>query len=123
MLRDMLYVAGGSALGGVLRLLTGRLVRTWMQSTFPWPTFLVNVLGCFVIGWIYAWAARQPHFRPELLLLLTTGFCGGFTTFSAFAQENILLMRSGAHFTAVLYIIFSVLAGLLATWAGMQAGR
>ena len=123
MLRDILFVAGGSALGGVLRLLTGRLVRTWVQTAFPWPTFLVNVLGCFAIGWIHAWAARQPPFRPEVLLLLTTGICGGFTTFSAFAQENILLMRSGAYSTAVLYVTFSVLAGLLAAWAGMQTGR
>lgn len=123
MLRDILFVAGGSALGGVLRLLTGRLVRTWVQTVFPWPTFLVNVLGCFAIGWIHAWAARQPTFRPEVLLLLTTGICGGFTTFSTFAHENIMLMRSEAYSTAVLYITFSVLAGLLATWAGMQAGR
>ena len=123
MLRDILFVAGGSALGGVLRLLTGRLVRAWVQTAFPWPTFLVNVVGCFAIGWIHGWATRQPQFRPEVLLMLTTGICGGFTTFSAFAQENILLMRSGAHSTAVLYVTFSVLAGLLATWAGMQAGR
>jgi CrcB protein len=123
MLRDILFVAGGSALGGVLRLLTGRLVRAWVQTSFPWPTFLVNVLGCFAIGWIHAWAARQPQFRPEVLLLLTTGICGGFTTFSTFAHENIMLMRSEAYSTAVLYITFSVLAGLLATWAGMQAGR
>ena len=123
MLRDILFVAGGSALGGVLRLLAGRWVRVYVQSSFPWPTFLINILGCFAIGWIHAWAARQPQFRPEVLLLLTTGLCGGFTTFSAFAQENILLMRSGAYATAMLYVTCSVVAGLLATWAGMLAGR
>jgi CrcB protein len=123
MLRDILYVAGGSALGGVLRLLAGRSVRLWIQTAYPWPTFIVNILGCFAIGWIHAWASRQPAFRPELLLLLTTGLCGGFTTFSAFAQENILLMKSGGHMTALCYVVFSVAGGLLATWAGMQAGR
>jgi fluoride exporter len=123
MLRDILYVAGGSAVGGVFRFLMGRTIKTYFQTSFPWPTFLVNVLGCFAIGWIYAWAAKQPQFKPEILLLLTTGFCGGFTTFSAFAQENILLMRAGDHFTALLYIMFSVMAGLMATWAGMQLGR
>jgi CrcB protein len=123
MLRDILYVAGGSAVGGVFRFLMGRTIKTYVQTSFPWPTFLVNVLGCFAIGWIYAWAAKQPQFKPEILLLLTTGFCGGFTTFSAFAQENILLMRAGDHFTALLYMVLSVLAGLMATWAGMQMGR
>ena len=123
MLRDILFVAGGSALGGVLRLLAGRWIRVFVQSSFPWPTFLINILGCFAIGWIHAWAARQLQFRPEILMLLTTGLCGGFTTFSAFAQENILLMRSGAYATAMLYVTCSVLAGLLATWAGMLAGR
>jgi CrcB protein len=101
----------------------GRTIKTYVQTSFPWPTFLVNVLGCFAIGWIYTWAAKQPQFKPEILLLLTTGFCGGFTTFSAFAQENILLMRAGDHSTALIYMVFSVLAGLMATWAGMQMGR
>lgn len=123
MLRDILYVATGSAVGGVLRLLSGRFIRTWLQTAFPWPTFLVNIVGCFIIGWIHAWASRQPAFRPEILLLLTTGLCGGFTTFSAFAHENILLMKSGGHMTALVYVLFSVAGGLLATWAGMQAGR
>jgi CrcB protein len=123
MLRDIIFVAGGSALGGVLRLLTGRLVKAYVQTAFPWPTFLINILGCFAIGWIHAWATRQPQFRPEILLLLTTGICGGFTTFSAFAQENILLMRSGSFSTAMVYMIASVAVGLFATWVGMLAGR
>jgi fluoride exporter len=123
MLRDIIFVAGGSALGGVLRLLTGRLVKAYVQTALPWPTFLINILGCFAIGWIHAWATRQPQFRPEILLLLTTGICGGFTTFSAFAQENILLMRSGSFSTAMVYMIASVSVGLFATWVGMLAGR
>lgn len=123
MLRDILFVAGGSALGGVLRLLAGRLVKAHVQTAFPWPTFLVNLLGCFAIGWIYGWAARQPQLRPEWLLLLTTGICGGFTTFSAFAHENIQLMRSGAYLTALSYVAFSVIGGLLATWAGILTGK
>ena len=110
-------------MGGVLRWLVGRAIRTFAHHAFPWPTFVVNVLGCFAMGWIYGWAAKQPASRPEILLLLTTGFCGGFTTFSAFAQENILLMRTGDHTTALLYVMFSVLFGLLATWAGMYAAR
>ena len=123
MLRDIIFVAGGSALGGVLRLLTGRLVKAYVQTAFPWSTFLINILGCFAIGWIHAWATRQPQFRPEILRLLTTGICGGFTTFSAFAQENILLMRSGSFSTAMVYMIASVAVGLFATWVGMLAGR
>ena len=123
MVRDILFVAGGSALGGVLRLLAGRLVKSHVQAIFPWPTLVVNLLGCFAIGWLYGWAARQPQFRPELLLMLTTGICGGFTTFSAFAYENILLMRSGAYLTALSYVAFSVIGGLLATWAGMLSAR
>lgn len=123
MMRDILYVAMGSALGGVMRLLTGRWIQSILPAAFPWPTLTINILGSFAIGWIYAWAARQPSLPPGMVLMLTTGICGGFTTFSAFAYENITLLRSGAYPAALAYMAASMAACLTAVWVGILLGR
>jgi CrcB protein len=81
-------------------------------------TFLINLIGCFIIGMIYAIASRNATTGSEIKLLLATGFCGGFTTFSAFAFENLELFKSGQYLTALLYIILSVVLGILAVILG-----
>ena len=81
-------------------------------------TFLVNIIGCFVIGLVYAIAARNATTGSDIKLLLATGFCGGFTTFSAFAFENLELFKSGMHLTALTYIILSITLGILAVVLG-----
>ena len=86
-------------------------------SGFPWSTFTVNVAGCFLIGLLTAWIARQS-LSADIRLLLVVGFCGGFTTFSTFSNEALALMRSGETVLFALYLAGSIVAGLLAVWAG-----
>lgn len=123
LLRQILIVALGSAAGGVLRFLASKGIYQWAPMKFPLPTLLVNVLGCFLIGVFYAWSSDSRLMTQDSRLLLTTGFCGGFTTFSAFAHENIVLMRTGSYPMILVYITLSVVLGILAAFAGMQLFR
>lgn len=116
---NILYIALGSALGGVLRYAVGRLFPSW--SLFPWSTFVVNIVGCFIIGLIYGLIDRGVGMSEHTRLFLTVGFCGGFTTFSTFAHENYLLFESGNFITVCLYATLSFLAGLILAYAGHAA--
>ena len=120
MLRQILLVALGSALGGIARFLASKGLYSAAPMQFPLPTLAVNIVGCFLIGVLYAWSADSRLMSPDSRLLLTTGLCGGFTTFSAFAYENIVLMRSGAYSMVLVYITASVVLGILATFLGMN---
>ena len=117
-LKNILLVLAGSAAGGTARYVTALLIQSKNNSLFPWGTFAINFLGCFIIGIIYAIAARNATTGSDIKLLLATGFCGGFTTFSAFAFENLELLKSGMHMTALMYVILSVTLGILAVVLG-----
>jgi fluoride exporter len=123
MIRDILLVGAGSALGGILRLLIGKTIMQFFQYPFPLGTFLVNITGSFLIGLLYALYGRSGNLSPAALLFLATGVCGGFTTFSAFSYENLLLLRSGNYMMALVYIAGSVVIGLLAVFAGYAIGK
>lgn len=110
----------GGALGSILRYLTAVLVNKYFQSTFPLATFAVNILGCLIIGVLLGLFERQYLTNPDFKLLLITGFCGGYTTFSAFSAENIQLLESGQTLTAFLYIGASIFIGLFALWLGLS---
>ena len=86
-------------------------------------TFIVNIAGCFLIGLLVSMVEKQAWADNNFRYLFITGFCGGFTTFSAFAHENVSLLNSQQSFIAFAYIAASVVAGLLAVWLGMAAGR
>ena len=90
---------------------------------FPAGTFVVNILGCFLIGLFNALAAKNNLISPELQLALTTGFCGGFTTFSTFANENMNLLRNGDYGYFSLYIILSVALGIGAVILGTNTAK
>lgn len=121
-MRELLLVGGGSAIGGILRYLAGKGLTLVFPYAFPLGTFMVNIIGSFVIGYVYGMATKGTT-QPGLFLFLTTGICGGFTTFSAFSMENILLLRNGQYSTAGLYILLSLVLGLLACLAGFQIGK
>jgi CrcB protein len=109
-----------SGAGGALRYLVGRWLQPVAGNGFPLATLLVNLTGCLLIGIFSGLSIRQGGLlSPQASLLLTTGFCGGFTTFSAFAWENVQLLRSGNPATAILYISASFSLGLAAAWAGL----
>jgi len=118
--RQILFIAAGSAIGGVLRFLISRWMNILVVSSFPFGTLIVNLAGCFLIGLIYALALKNSTVSPTLILFLTTGFCGGFTTFSAFSYENLQLLKSGAYMFALTYALVSVIGGIALTFLGFQ---
>jgi CrcB protein len=116
----LLLVGAGGAIGSMLRYLTSQLVAH-RATPYPilWGTFAVNVAGCLIIGVVYGLAERYGWFSPQLRLFFATGICGGYTTFSAFAYENINLLQQGNVAVSFAYISISIVTCLIATFAGM----
>ncbi len=119
MLRQIMLVGLGSAVGGMARFILGKWIYNIYPHAFPLPTLIINILGCFLIGLLYGVSIKTGSLTAETRLLLTTGLCGGFTTFSAFAYENIQLMKSGEYTMVLVYITASVVLGIVATFLGM----
>lgn len=116
-LKNILLVALGGGVGSVARFCCQYFLHKWYPSSFPVGTFLVNITGCFLIGLFMG--SRSITLSPEWRVLLVTGLCGGFTTFSSFAYENVQLLKSGSITTFLLYTAGSVVLGILATLGGM----
>jgi fluoride exporter len=118
-----LWVALGGGLGAVARFLLGGWIFLWTAPGFPWPTFTVNVLGSALLG-VLAQGLTAPSASPQTRALLAIGFCGGFTTFSAFDLDTLMLLQDARYGLAGLYSVGSVttcVAGVLAgSWV---AGR
>jgi fluoride exporter len=118
MLNNILLVALGGAGGSVLRYLVQYYLN---DQRFPYGTLIVNLLGCFIIGILWSVLANNNSLRTEQArLLFVSGFCGGFTTFSAFTSEGNRLLLDGKAFIFILYISISVAGGLLATYSGYK---
>ena len=118
MLKSLFFVGLGSCVGGMARYLLSRWVQQLSLSTFPYGTMVVNILGCFAIGVFYALFEQQNFTNTYLKLFLTVGFCGGFTTFSTFVNENYLLVKDGNFFSFLLYIGGSVFLGFIMLYIG-----
>ena len=118
MIRLILIAGAGGFLGTVSRFLASRYFQNLFFSAFPFGTFIVNVTGCLLIGMIFGFSQKGNILTPEWRMFLTVGFCGGFTTFSTFASENLALLKDGNFFYFALYAGLSVFLGLLATYAG-----
>ena len=114
---NVLVVGVGSFVGGVLRYLISVSMRD-VSAGFPWATLLVNVVGCFMIGLVYGLCARYVNVPQQMCLLLITGLCGGFTTFSTFAAESLSLLQEGNIGLFLTYVLLSLLGGLLAGLLG-----
>ena len=117
--RSILLVGLGGFVGSVARYLVAVLLAGQISSVFPLATLTVNILGCFVIGVLFALSDRGSILSPEWRILLTTGFCGGFTTFSTFSYESLRLMQDGEYFYLAAYVLISVVVGLAATYVGI----
>ena len=118
MVKNLLLVGVGGGVGSILRYLCQKWVNESYQHSFPLATFSINLLGCFLIGIFYALGEKTNVFTPQIRLLLITGLCGGFTTFSTYAFENITLLRTGDVVYFLLYALGSVALGLIAVYLG-----
>lgn len=113
---QLLWVAIGGAAGSMLRYSVQQQAKMF---PFPFGTLAVNIGGCFLIGLLWAYATKGQLTEMARLLLIT-GFCGGFTTFSAFSQEGVEMLQQSKFTHFFIYTVASVAAGLLATFAGYK---
>jgi CrcB protein len=118
MIKNLLIVGLGGGAGCMLRYAVQKIFQHNAAVTFPTGTVIVNITGCFLIGVLWSWLGRSLNWSEELKLLLMTGFCGGFTTFSAFTLEGMNLLLQQRVFLFLLYFAASVFIGLGATFLG-----
>lgn len=117
-MKNLLLVFVGGGLGSTLRYIIGKYLNS-TESGIPWGTFTANILGSFLIGLILGLATKNNTFSQSQTLLLATGFCGGFTTFSTFAYENHIFLKSGDFLSFALYTIASFIIGFLMVFFAM----
>jgi CrcB protein len=115
MIKNLLLVGLGGSIGSM-----ARYAATWLikSKTFPYATLTVNIIGSFIIGMLFAIIIKEDGLTDNWKLFLATGICGGFTTFAAFSLENMGLLQNGKTGMAVIYILLSIVLGVLATFLG-----
>ena len=118
-MKTIIYVALGGAIGSVLRYLTTILVSKYWSNNFPIATFLTNIFGCFLIGLLLGILTKNNLQNSDLKWFLITGFCGGYTTFSAFGLENVTLFQNNNSLLAIGYIGLSIIISLFSVWLGL----
>jgi CrcB protein len=116
-------VAIGAALGGVARYYLASAIQQRVGPTFPWATLVINVRGGLLLGVLLRYALATPSVSADLRALLTTGFCGGYTTFSTYSYETATLLEDGQYGRAGTYALASVVLALVATFAGFVLAR
>lgn len=118
MVKTLLFIGAGSFLGGVSRYALTRLVQDHILHVFPYGTLVVNIVGCFLIGLFYGLFDRGHVLDPDIRMFLTVGFCGGFTTFSTFANENFSMLQGGNFLGVGAYAVLSFALGLAMVYLG-----
>jgi CrcB protein len=119
MIKEILLVGLGGGIGSILRYVSTVCSDKLFHTAFPVGTFLVNLLGCFLMGLLIGLAEHRQVLEVHHRLLFVTGFCGGFTTFSAFSAESLAMFESGNIIGGGVYVAASVLTGLFAVWLGV----
>ena len=118
-MKNILLIFLGGGFGSILRyLMSNYTQKLWNISSFPMGTFIVNILGCFIIGCLTSYFVKNDNYLKYLLI---TGFCGGFTTFSTFSVENYSLWQNQQYGTLLLYVISSIVLGFAAVIIGMKS--
>jgi fluoride exporter len=120
MIKNIILVAFGGALGSVFRYLISYFFTKTTTNSFPWSTFTVNILGCLLIGILFGYIQKNNIQTETLKILAITGFCGGFTTFSAISLENFQLYQNNQFGLLILYTAASILIGFLAVFLGYK---
>jgi CrcB protein len=122
-MKHLLLAFVGGGIGASARYWLSGSVYRFMSSSFPYGTMLVNVLGCFLIGFLMAFLGDRFIVNPALRVFLTIGILGGFTTFSTFSYETVSMLRDAQYFGAMSNIAFTVFNCLGGTWLGLEIGR
>ena len=122
LVKQFLLVFIGGGLGSMFRFMLSQ-IPILNFSKFPIPTLISNVIGCFILGLVLGYAIKNDHLNSPQTLLLSTGFCGGLTTFSTFAYENISMIKSGHINQIFFYSFLSLLLGFIAVFVGLQLSK
>lgn len=122
-MQNILAVFIGGGTGAVLRYLAGVLAVKVLHVNLPLSTFVVNIAGCFVLGFLFALFVSKPEVNPALKLALTAGFCGGLTTFSTFSLELFEMLKNAQYMQVLVYLVSSLSVGLLAVWIGVNSAK
>lgn len=118
MVKLLAIIGFGGFIGTITRFLISRYFQLNLPTLFPWGTFIVNLTGCFLIGIIYGISEKGNFLSPEVRLFLTVGLCGGFTTFSTFSNDALMLMEQQEWLRFALYSSLSFFLGIMAVFAG-----
>ncbi len=118
-MKEILIVGLGGGIGSIARFLSQKGAERFLDSSFPLGTFLVNIIGSFVIGVVFALSERGNFLTPEVRLFLTVGICGGFTTFSTFSYDNFNMLSEKLWQFLFLNLAGSIFFGLLAVYLGI----
>ncbi len=122
-MQNVLAVFIGGGAGAVLRYLTGVFVLRYLSFSLPFATFAVNIIGCFILGFLYARFIDKPEINNSLKLALTAGFCGGLTTFSTFSLEMFEMLGNSQILYVLIYLLLSITVGLAAVWIGVNIAK
>lgn len=122
-MQNLLWIAAAGGAGALARYGLGGLVHRLLGPSFPWGTFMVNILGCFLFGLIWALAETRLAISGQVRLIVLTGFMGSFTTFSTFVFETGMLLKDGQYLFALANMLGQNLVGLVALFLGLALAR
>ncbi|MBQ4888943.1 camphor resistance protein CrcB [Shewanella sp. UCD-FRSSP16_17] len=117
---NIMFVALGGSIGAVFRYVISILMLQLFGSSFPFGTLLVNILGSFIMGIVYAISLETSHLSPELKAMVGVGLLGALTTFSTFSNETLLLMQEGLFIKAILNVLLNVILCIFMVYVGQQ---
>ena len=121
-IRNIIAVGAGSFIGGIARYIVS-LAMKGIRKGFPWATVLVNLIGCLIIGLLWGFLSRNASESTSWGLFLTVGLCGGFTTFSTFSKEALVMLQAGQTWNFISYVTLSILAGIALVALGYYIAR
>ena len=122
MIKNILLIFVGGGLGSVCRYLISEIVF-FKKFNFPYPTLVTNLIGCLLIGLALGWSIKNSNSDSSLVIMVTIGFCGGFTTFSSFSQESLVLINNSHYNYLFFYVLSSVLIGILSVFLGLKISK